>query len=144
MKLEIAFDEEIIRRYYNRGSPIVFSIYWNHDNEDYPSSQWTDFGVVILGWWLVDVRGLVRGADQEEFLFMDGPFSLLTRRNEDTLHISLKRDTAQWTVPLKQFISEIVRGAETVRAELVRLDIAPDDQRMLTNGIEALQALGYE
>jgi hypothetical protein len=42
---------------------------------DFPETGWTDFPVVILGWWLAQVDALRRGASAEaECSFMDGPF----------------------------------------------------------------------
>jgi hypothetical protein len=42
---------------------------------DFPEAEWTDFPVIVLGWWLAALDGLAGGAAQAACYFMDGPFS---------------------------------------------------------------------
>ena len=39
----------------------------------FPDEHWSDFPVVVLGWWSDAARAL-QAAREGEFLFMDGPF----------------------------------------------------------------------
>jgi hypothetical protein len=50
----------------------------------FPEAEWSDFPVVILGWWLREVESLLRGAAVEATcLFMDGPFEFSINRSGD-------------------------------------------------------------
>jgi hypothetical protein len=43
----------------------------------FPDARWTDFAVVVLGWWVRVLLALIRGAkDRQEVMFMEGPFSV--------------------------------------------------------------------
>ena len=42
----------------------------------FPDQGWSDFVVVILGWWLRAIGRLRDGAGSEELSFMDGPYKL--------------------------------------------------------------------
>lgn len=139
MKLQLHFDERIMKQYYDRGSLILFGIYWVHNNIAYPSADWTDFGAVILGWWLQAALQMMQGSRQEEFFFMDGPFALFGQCKNDQLVFSARRSSEQWTTTLEEFASEIVSGAEAVVAELARLEIGKSDQNSLSAGVRALR-----
>ena len=47
MEIHISLDEQTLRRYYDRGSPLFFGIYWSQDDVAYPDAYWMDFGAVI-------------------------------------------------------------------------------------------------
>ena len=45
------------------------------DEITFPESDWNDFVIVILGWWLRDIRSLIDEHSQSCICrFMDGPF----------------------------------------------------------------------
>lgn len=51
-------------------------IFVEHDSLEFPEHNWNDFVVVVLGWWCAACVGLVRGVQEQELMFMDGPFLL--------------------------------------------------------------------
>jgi hypothetical protein len=54
--------------------------------QDFPETNWSDFPVVILAWWL-DALAALEGAEVEEATctFMDGPFEFRVAPAEPTL-----------------------------------------------------------
>jgi hypothetical protein len=141
MELRIDLDEQMMRAYAARGSSPNFTIYWWHNGTSFPGPGWVDFGVAILGWWLVAAERLLRGSPKERFLFMDGPYELQVRQEHNLLHVSSPDLPEPWTAPLWQFIGEIIRAAESVSNELKRLGIAELERRGLDKGVKDLRAL---
>lgn len=141
MTLQIGFDEELMRQYAARGASPIFDIHWSCDGETYPSHDWIDFGAVILGWWIVAGERLLRGSKEERFLFMDGPYELRARRQDSSLQISATYQPLLWTVPLQELMVELIRAADTVSQELLRLGIAEQDRRSLDYGVGLLRSL---
>ena len=50
---------------------VLLPIYFQLKNKVFPEKGWTDFGIVILRWWLLAVRS---GSASFDLEFMDGPF----------------------------------------------------------------------
>ena len=46
----------------------------------FPDAGWSDFPVVVLGWWVRAALALQRTGAPTSFMFMDGPFELELRR----------------------------------------------------------------
>lgn len=50
-------------------------IYFDFDpTHQFPVFGWNDFVVVLANWWLSALADLMRGADQAQLRFMDGPY----------------------------------------------------------------------
>jgi hypothetical protein len=48
---------------------------------DFPESGWSDFPVVILGWWIEGLIDLLAGREESfQGMFMDGPFAFIVKR----------------------------------------------------------------
>jgi hypothetical protein len=48
---------------------------------DFPETQWSDFPVVVLAWWVAGLTELVAGHQRSfQGLFMDGPFAFIVER----------------------------------------------------------------
>lgn len=60
MELHTSIDAELAAEYCARGARPIFTIYWEHEGRAYPADDWIDFGTVILGWWLVQAKTIVR------------------------------------------------------------------------------------
>ncbi len=59
------------------GSPVAGVVFFRLGDLDFPESGWTDFPVVILGWWCQSLsRALAGGASCVVLEFMDGPFEV--------------------------------------------------------------------
>jgi hypothetical protein len=82
MHIHLGFDQSKLQRYAQSRSPLVFEVAWEHNEVFYPAPNWSDFGVVILTWWLRAAVDLFEGAESSEFLFMDGPSRPRSRKRE--------------------------------------------------------------
>lgn len=56
------------------------------DKEAFPGPGWSDFIVVVLGWWLASILRMLSGeAHAEQFLFMEGPYLVQLSRASGSL-----------------------------------------------------------
>jgi hypothetical protein len=87
-----------LERSKSKSAHMMGSIWLHHDGNggetaDFPGCDWSDFVVVVLGWWLAGIRDLHQGAEQVEFRFMDGPlFFSVTPHDSATYRIRCVRD----------------------------------------------------
>ena len=60
---------------------------WVEIGEDsFPEKHWNDFVVKILSWWIESLNNFIIGvANEIEFCFMDGPFTIVGSQNPDGL-----------------------------------------------------------
>jgi len=56
---------------------ITAGVWFDFDGPSFPSAGWSDFVVVILGWWIQALRSNDRSCRLQ---FMDGPYSLRVNR----------------------------------------------------------------
>jgi hypothetical protein len=67
--------EETIRERASAGLTLTCPIYIRCGECAFPNESWDDFAVVILGWWMEQVRDLHRcQIETAVLLFMDGPY----------------------------------------------------------------------
>lgn len=138
MKVQLRFDDDLIRKYVQREADPFFGIYWLHNGIAYPEEGWLDFGSVILGWWLMAATSLLRGSLEEEFLFMDGPYALSVRPLGNQYHISMEGRSELWKVERSSFMNELLSAANQTVAKLNELQIP--DKEGLQIGIRELKA----
>ncbi|WP_346190116.1 hypothetical protein [Rubritalea halochordaticola] len=54
------------------------------EGQTYPGTGWSDFALVLAGWWMSAVKELEQGECKAKLLFMDGPFEIhLFREGDD-------------------------------------------------------------
>lgn len=141
MRIYTGFDESQLTKYIKKTKPTVFYITWEHDGTYYPDKKWDDFGEVILGWWLNAALRLARGTDEDEFVFMDGPFFIKARYDRETDIVELAPDGLDvvWKIPFKELTAEIIRAARQTTVELKRNGIP--EKELLGKKIEVLQEI---
>jgi hypothetical protein len=83
----------------------------------FPGRGWSDFVVVVLGWWLAALKELIRGAQSAELLFMDGPFVICITK-EGPAHYTLvcREDRAESHVRFRARVNLLQLLAETENA----------------------------
>jgi hypothetical protein len=104
---------------------------------DFPEANWTDFPIVILGWWLEALRS-PRGAEVE-CSFMDGPFEFTVSGPMDTLArvccfgrgIEAKVPVVEFFVPVRMLITSLLSAAASALAECDRRGWAGSDVEQL-------------
>lgn len=84
VQVEVRIAEDSIE---HTSSRIVTGVvFFDFGEIKFPESEWNDYVVVILSWWLVALRDIVEGrVDTVELRFMDGPFWVSVRNfaNDD-------------------------------------------------------------
>jgi hypothetical protein len=58
----------------SQGGNITGQVFLAGDNWCFPENGWSDFPVIIIGWWLNDLKTLLHSGGTFECRFMDGPF----------------------------------------------------------------------
>jgi hypothetical protein len=74
----IRFDPESLRR--SASGSITGILHFSFGDNHFPGLGWSDFVLVILGWWIAALRSNDRNILLE---FMDGPYRLRVTRSDD-------------------------------------------------------------
>lgn len=97
-------------------SNVTGIIYLEVDGRSFPDSQWSDFPIIVLGWWLKGLADLAQGLSSScEGLFMDGPFSFqIEQLSPSTLKLvqqtSEENDSA--VIDFHSFYASVLAAAE--------------------------------
>lgn len=106
---------------------------------DFPQTGWTDFPVVILGWWLEGMARVAAGQDHSfRGMFMDGPFVFVVqrgagesvrlawgRRDEETsIGIFDLRELLRSAVAAGRLVAEECRARGWASRDLDNLEVA--------------------
>jgi hypothetical protein len=79
--------------YRSSSGSITGEIYFSVDGAAFPEEKWSDFPVVILGWWLEALGALRAGERRVELDFMDGPYTLrVSSDSGDALSLEFTRN----------------------------------------------------
>lgn len=145
MEIHVSSEDMEIAEYLARGSPPVFWIFWTIDGESYPDARWTDFGTVILNWWVQACEQLGDGAMFGTFMFMDGPHQIAAMRIKDG-KIALRPNGAyddghvEWTVTLSDLVDalsgaivKVIGFLEPYPAAAGHIEMLRSDERALSN-----------
>ncbi len=89
---------------------ITGQIWLSFDGRNFPETNWSDFPIVVAGWWLDSVIELVEGQKRDsELRFMDGPFLFRIHiKHKDAWHGVFDEDRASGISEIKSF--EFTRG----------------------------------
>jgi hypothetical protein len=108
---------------------LVFGPIWIElDSQAFPGREWGDFPVVILGWWLQEIRALVTSQSTIcECSFMDGPYKfLINPLRKKEWHITCIKETInekgedvensilETALSPKNYVSELLKAADDV------------------------------
>jgi len=91
MRFQIRVNPETLHR--SDQGPITCQVWIEVSGTSFPEESWSDFAVVILGWWIEGALRLVlEDSQSESFPFMDGAFSFeLARANGGQFRVRLGR-----------------------------------------------------
>ncbi len=128
--------------------PATANIWLEINGLQYPMLEWNDFVVIVMGWWVLALLRLVRGASALEIVhFMDGPYSV----EVDILQTGmmqfrvLKRDLAggdelaTGEAPAKLFVPELISQSREVLCACKRQNWWSTDAEVLESSVEALE-----
>jgi hypothetical protein len=126
------------------------------DTIQFPERNWNDFVVVMLGWWCTACTALVSGGQEQELMFMDGPFQLILSSHEPDVwasefqrlrSVSTVLDEFQPLAGIRNelridpahFLNSLVRCSEAVLAECDRRGWRTDDVDELERALTGLR-----
>ncbi len=133
MNIKVEFDDRLLSRFIEGNSPLLFEITWEYNQVEYPMKNWSDFGLVTLGWWIAIAVKFFKGEDRGEFLFMDGPYSLTAKYNRETgeLELSPKGLDAIWYVQYIDFVKALINALKRVDEELGKRGIGEKERQVI-------------
>ena len=140
MKLNVDFDDEVIKECVKWGRNPVFTIYWAQDQDAYPEIQWQGVGLVILSWWYIAAKSLLAGVAEVELPFKEGPFRLNVRRDGILLYVSPGDIDWEWRITIEDFISELVAAVSLVLQKFAQLNV-PDTEGLQEGLCEGMKEL---
>lgn len=133
MNIKVKFDDRLLPRFIEGTSPLLFEITWEHDRVEYPMKNWSDFGLVVLGWWIAIALKFFKGEERGEFLFMDGPYSVAAKYDRETgeLELSPKGLDVIWKVQYIDFVKALIDAVQRVDEELVKRGIGEKERLVI-------------
>lgn len=118
--VRLSFDHERLKSQSEAKRPFVLPICLQLDSLHFPHPEWSDFAVVILGWWLEGALSLqTRKSVQTVFRFMDGPYELLVTvvQNDHWAAMPISRGLGR-----QQEKTYVLRGSQVI-SELGRVSL---------------------
>ncbi|PSB13957.1 hypothetical protein C7B69_19625 [filamentous cyanobacterium Phorm 46] len=133
MNIKVKFDDDLLPRFIEGTSPLLFKITWECDRVEYPMKNWSDFGLVVLGWWIAIALKMFKGDDRGEFLFMDGPYSVAAKYDRETgeLELSPKGLDVIWKMQYIDFVKALIDAVQRVDEELVTRGIGEKERQVI-------------
>ncbi len=133
--MRIIFDESTIKQGNGPGRAITSVVYLDFDGVGFPDVGWSDFVVVISGWWIEALERFQRGRLQQvELRFMDGPYWIeVVRGDGGTVALRCVEDRRGMGVVHEERmgLAELIREVRTlvvdVASACVRGGIDSDD-----------------
>jgi len=115
------------------GGNVTGVIYVELESGAFPEMGWSDFPVIILGWWVEALLQLEAPARREVlWQFMDGPHSLTLNKVASTV--------SSGALALAQVQSSLLETAERVVAYCERHNMFSKDLELLSGSFQRLKA----
>jgi hypothetical protein len=126
-------------------TPAAFGIYIRMGAAVFPSADWRDFGIVILGWWAAELRALKsRQTDVATLRFMEGPYELrITVVSDDRWLVSCVHRGRSETILAESAVNPAQVIKEHARASTSLLKML-DHANCWTDECEELASLVFE
>ena len=128
------------------GDKVFGNIYFNDQSFYFPSNDWNDFLIIILNWWCSAMGRLLRNENiQDEFSFMDGPFTVkVAYIKEGVFNLSFfSLDTlkAVYEVPIRDFSNDFLKEVNLLIRRLNQYDWNNDEIENLKTNHRNLKAV---
>lgn len=139
--VQFEFEYEELKRRHREGRKPVFGLFLRfRDGTSYPDETFTDFGCVVLGWWLVDILKLQKGARSGQLTFMDGPYAV-DLEEQKGLYVAniVEGKAAVDDISLNALIEQWCGAAEAVATYFDRYCLFQTEAEILRKGIEMLR-----
>lgn len=123
----------------HKGGNITGEIWLEVAGFEFPGRHWSDFPVIILGWWLDALFALWSGRrSRGECLFMDGSYSFEVSKEGDSFVLRCFGDThsakeREWggVIDLPGLLRQTLDAASTITEECRRRGWATSDTEAL-------------
>ena len=135
-----------------KASPATGEVHVRFGDVDFPGTDWSDFAVVVLGWWLEQITDLLEQRARVQMKFMDGPFAVALEPSpqDDRWRATALYDGAPYRdlpqgieISPSGLTASLRDAAHAVLAESNRRGVESRDVRRLATSLEALtQASG--
>jgi hypothetical protein len=122
----------------------MYTIYWEHGDDVYPSIDWADNGVIIVGWWLGKAIELLQGKPQTRFSFMEGPYAVNVKVAEGLVSIRPRGQRRAWIVGIRTFIGELAGVGVKIAEDLEDLGIATEHSKGLRRVVKEIEELAKQ
>jgi hypothetical protein len=107
----------------------------------FPEERWSDFVVVVLGWWLRALVSLTDRRDTVELHFMDGPFAVLLQADRaDQCRAAFLRGERPWSLLPQPQLLTCADLVGSVRTEGRRVLEACREMRMASPDLSELES----
>jgi hypothetical protein len=143
MAVDVLVDTDSLHQSSSRSRSITAGIWWRTNETPFPEERWSDFAVVVLGWWIEAALGLLDYGGTAVFRFMDGPFAVRASApsRSDTWILGFERNDKPWDGSPGQVIAGregIIRGLHSAG---VRILEACEKKKMESPDVTSLRAL---
>lgn len=125
----IRFDVATLRR--SAKGSITGNVFIELGTFIFPDRGWSDFVVIIFGWWLTALKRLVDGERRVELPFMDGPYAMRVTAFEP----------ATWTLECVETVHapNVVSSVSVDVARLIR-----ETERVAAQVVTACETRGWQ
>lgn len=130
MDIKVEFDDEQLVWFKNGEGSLFFEVTWEDKEIHYPMDNWSDFGDIVLGMWITTILELLEGANEGEFLFMDGPYLVKAKyyRKTGMVALSPKGLDVVWNMQLTELVKKLIQALDKAREELAKREIREKQQ----------------
>lgn len=112
--MDIALEPKAFAR--AQSGAITGPIWLRHEGIAFPEKGWSDFPVIVLGWWLTQLLALGQGARSALCSFMDGPYDFSVSTEAPGL---FRLKLTQRGAKTNSLVSEFTIDASALRASLL-------------------------
>lgn len=127
--------------------PAIAGMWFLTGHAEFPMAGWSDFVVVVLGWWLAAILRLMHNESRSERVnFMDGPYAIeVCKAQHGKLRLTMfagpsgGREVAVGEADGKHFMSDLVTQARKVLNECKLRDWWSSDAEALESHLETLE-----
>jgi hypothetical protein len=136
MNLEVKIVPELMGKYIKNGGELLFEIAWENQGLYYPMISWSDFGVVILGWWVNGVSSVIKNKENVfELSFMDGPYSLKMEIDWLTQQVIMSSEDERFHAKssITEVKQQLLNAIKLIDLELSTHNILTNDREYLAN-----------
>ena len=107
--------------YFCSNKSITCSFYIDINGHVFPDSQWSDFALIVLNWWISSVLENCRKENADFVLFfMDGPFYVDCRKRGENIIMSCvtektcKAIVCECTLKFDEFVRELINASSAI------------------------------